>query len=154
MMTQIQRFLTLALTFGLLLSSHAFASKVYKWTDEAGNTHFSQFPPEQQKKAEQVNVKTTQGDTKAGKARLEKLRKQLAEDIDARNQRKVDAEEQKKKDEQMAQACSAIKSELALLKKGGRLYTMKEDGERDWYDEERRQQAIKKAEAQKKRFCK
>lgn len=154
MMTQFQRLLTLIFTFGVLLSSQAIAAKVYKWTDEAGNTHFSQFPPQQQKKVEHVNVKTTQGDTKAGKERLEKLRKQLAEDIDARHQRKADAEEQKKKDEQMAKACKSAKANLQLLTQGGRIYRMDENGERHYYDDEGLAKRTKEAQKDVNKYCK
>ena len=37
----------ITLLFALFFVSALHANQVYKWTDEKGQTHFSQFPPEQ-----------------------------------------------------------------------------------------------------------
>lgn len=141
----------LALSF---IQTNAHAAKVYKWTDANGQVHFSQFPPGAQKQAESVDVKTTQGNAEAGREELNNLRDKLKQDIDARNKRKEDAEEQKKKNAVMAENCKRSKERLAMLKNGGRFYKMKEDGEREWYDEKQTLKSIQAAQADVDKYCK
>lgn len=153
-MTKALPLILFALLTQLLMPHTVWAGKVYKWTDENGQTHFSQFPPEERQKAEAVNVKTTQGNADAGRQELNNLRDKLKQDIDARNKRKEEAEEQKKKDAVMAENCKRSKERLAMLKNGGRFYKMKEDGEREWYDEKKTLKAIEAAQADVDKYCK
>jgi len=147
-------FALLAVTAALLASATVNAAKVYKWTDANGQVHFSQFPPEQQKQAESVDIKTTRGDAEASRNELNALRSKLKEDIDSRNKRKEEAEEQKKKDAIMAENCKRSRERLAMLKNGGRFYKTKADGEREWYDEKQTQKEIAAAQADVKEYCK
>lgn len=132
----------------------AHANKVYKWTDASGQVHFSQFPPEQQKQAQEVDVKTTQGNADTGRNELNALRDQLKQDIDARNKRKAEAEEQKKEDEVMAENCKRSKERLAMLKQGGRFYKTDANGEREWFDEKQTQQETQAAQKDVSKYCK
>ena len=147
--------LFLMATMAMAFSISSQASKVFQWKDENGQIHYSQFPPAGQAEgATSVNVKTTQGNTEKAAEDLNKLRDKLKQDIDSRNQAKKDAAEQAEKDKELAQACEQAKSRLTGLKNSGRIYKVKEDGEREWYDEQKREQAIKTAQQDVDKYCK
>ena len=147
-------FLIASLLVASLSANHAWASQVYKWTDEEGNTHFSQFPPEEKAKAKKLNVKTPQGNTQAGKEQLGNLRKQLSLDIEARNQRKIEQEEENKKAESLTKQCNAAKSNLRMLKQGGRIYRMDENGERKYYSNKELAERVKETQKTADKYCK
>ncbi len=155
MTTQFPKLFLLCVALTLAAPAHLWAAKVYKWTDANGQVHFSQFPPEEMgKPSETVNIKTTQGNTDSGAQELNALRDKLKQDIDARNQRKEEAEQKKQQEAADAENCKRAQQRLALLQQGGRFYGMDEKGEREYYDAARLASETKQAKAAVATYCK
>ena len=130
------------------------AGQVYKWVDENGNTQFSQFPPENEQKAEQIKVKTQESmNSGQSKEKLESMRQKLLESSVDRNTENEEEKLDKEKAELMAQNCDKAKQRLRDLENNGRIYKTLENGERHWFDVKERAQAIKAARDQVKEFC-
>lgn len=106
----------------LLLTSHSFAAKVYKWVDENGVTHFSEHPPK--------NTQTTVIKPKTGHSEPVKYESTApANDTEA-----TAAAAQQQADEDLAQAlkdptrCAAARKNMETLQNFGRVKVKGEDG--------------------------
>lgn len=152
---QLPKLFLLCAALSLATPAHLWAAKVYKWTDASGQVHFSQFPPSDVSESrETVNVQTTQGNTNSGAQELNALRDKLKQDIDARNQRKEEAEQQKQQNAMDAENCERAQQRLALLQQGGRFYGMDAKGEREYYDAARTAAETKLAKEAVATYCK
>ncbi len=146
--------LFIVMTFALSAPLLSQAGKVYKWVDENGNTQFSQFPPEDEQQAEQVNVKTQKSmNSGQSKEKLKNMRQKLLESSVDRNTEDEEEKLNKEKAELIAQNCDKAKQRLRDLENNGRIYKTLENGERHWFDEKERAQSIKAARDQVKEFC-
>lgn len=143
--------ITLLLT--LLFTVSSYAQDIYQWTDESGQFHYSQFPPEQRAAAKmQVNVPTSKN-TSAASEKLKKLRQSLEEQavdrVTASEEDKV-AKENKKR---MAENCQLAQQKLREFQNNGRIFRTLENGEREWYDQKGRENLIANAKKDVDKYC-
>lgn len=143
----------IALLFTVFFTLIAHSGQMYKWTDENGQTHFSQFPPKETQ-AKQINVNAPKSaNSAAANERLQKMRQTLSEQaVD----RVTESEEEKQAADEakrMAENCKLAKQQLLDLQNNGRIYRTLENGEREWYDEKGREGLISKAKKQVQKFC-
>ena len=151
-MKQLTLFFIMTLAISAPLLSQA--GQVYKWVDENGNTQFSQFPPEDEQQAEQLDIKTQKStNASQSKEKLKSMRQKLLESSVDRNTENEEEKLDKEKAELMAQNCDKANQRLRDLENNGRIYKTLENGERHWFDEKERAQSIKAAKDQVKEFC-
>jgi hypothetical protein len=129
------------------------AGQVYKWTDADGQTHFSQFPPDQIQ-AENINVNTPPpSNSKQAGENLQKMRQQLKEQSVDRTTESEDEKQAAVEAERMAENCKKSKQRLLDLNSNGRIYKTLENGEREWYDVKGRENLIKDAQKDVTKYC-
>ncbi|MGR6873368.1 DUF4124 domain-containing protein [Pseudomonas sp. HK3] len=144
---------TITLLFTLFLLASAHAGQVYKWTDESGQTHFSQFPPEKAQ-SENIMVNTPKAaNSKQATEQLQKMRQQLQEQGVDRTTESEEEKQEAKDAERMAENCKKAKQRLIDLKNNGRIYKTLENGDREWYDEKGRENLIKDAQKDVTKYC-
>jgi len=145
---------SITLLFTLIFSCYLSAAQVYKWVDEDGQTHFSQFPPEQNK-ADKIDVNApTSANSKAAAENLEKMRQTLREQAVDRVTETEDEKKAAAEAERMAENCKKAKQQLLDLQNNGRIFRTLENGEREWYDEKGREKLIANAQKQVDKYCK
>jgi len=138
----------------LLLSSSVFATQVYKWVDENGQTQFSQFPPTNvETNANKVDVKAQPASNPEAANRLKDMRQKLLESSVERNTESEKDKEDAEQAKRMAENCEREKQHVRDLENNGRIYKTLENGERHWYSEQERMEQIQKAKEQVSRFC-
>jgi len=138
----------------LLLSSSVFATQVYKWVDENGQTQFSQFPPTSvETNANKVDVKAQPASNPEAANRLKDMRQKLLESSVERNTESEKDKEDAEQAKRMAENCERAKQHVRDLENNGRIYKTLENGERHWYSEQERMEQIQKAKEQVSRFC-
>jgi Skp family chaperone for outer membrane proteins len=145
------------LFISLMLSltvAFSHASQMYKWVDENGQTQFSQFPPSATSQSEQIKVEAPKSRQSASsKEKLDNMRQKLLENSVGRGEKERDKEEQDKKKEELARACTTSKKRLKKLQENGRVYTELENGERKWFDVKERDGLIKDAQQDVADYC-
>lgn len=141
--------LSLMLSPFVMTSSNA--ATYYKWTDKNGVPHYSQYAPTNGVNLRQVQVVNTRelgpsssapataGNTKGAASGVSPTLT-----ADQKRTAELEAQNQQLKKQQDAERCKALKSTLANLNQGGRVYEMDNKGERKYLDgreiELRRQQ--------------
>lgn len=127
--------IALAVALAAAMPAHA----IYKWVDEKGVTHFSEYPPPDGKKAQKIEPKVTppssdarptdwkQREQEQRKNRLEQDQKGDAEKARAHNS----AAERKNR-------CAYARRELHILEKQIPVYAVNEKGERVYLEDKDR----------------
>jgi Mg-chelatase subunit ChlI len=141
------------LLFLLFLPCLTSASELYKWVDENGRTQYSQFPPEDDKQAQTLNIKHRATSNQASKDKLADMRQKLLESSVDRNTESEEEKEEAERAKIMAENCKGAKQNLRNVKNHGRIYKTLENGERHWYDEKGRAALIKKAQGNVTKYC-
>ncbi len=129
-------------------SSGAMASDIYKWTDENGTVHYGDRPTGDA--SEQRLAMTYQRST-AGS--VERQVKAHNDRMAARDEAQAaagaeaqEADEARAEAEAKQQRCEKYRSQLETMLQARRLYREDENGERQYLDDEQRQEARTKAE--------
>lgn len=115
----------------------AFATDIYKWTDENGVVHFGDTPSGVP--AEQVtHIESGPTDAARVRARVEarKASRNTADPDAAAGQEELTEEELRAQEEQRATRCAMLKERLQTYLTSRRLYREGENGERIYLDEE------------------
>ena len=140
----------LALVF--VVATSAADAAIYKWVDDKGVTHYSEQPPAGQKKPEQVPIRSqpapvdSQGSQGASGSKT--WQQQEAEF----QQRRVEQEMQRKKRETQEQSASATRLRRCVLARQNLhgleekrpVYRINEKGERVFFDDKERQEALER----------
>lgn len=140
---------TLSIFIALTLSYSALSTEVYKWTDEHGNTHYSDKKPN---KSKHESLDVYSGKTSATRKDIYKQTK----DLDSMAQ--TAAEEQKKADEEAAQKqqlekqCQTIRDNLKTISETSRIRVM-QDGEARYLSAKEIANRKQQHEQQLKDFC-
>lgn len=154
-------FRLLALTLALVLGAPVQA-QLYKWVDSNGRVQYSDKPPPAgATKEKKLNIPKNPpaavpaapaaGDQPAGP------RTAAEKEMDFRK-RKVEEEQSKQKSEaaekENQERCISAQSQLRNFEEAGRVYTMNEKGERQYYDDEARMRGIEQARQDMAKYCK
>lgn len=140
--------------FSLVVFALPSLGQVYKWVDEDGQIHFSQFPPNSDKQAEQVDVKVgTSASATEAKKRLQEQRENLLKDSIERGLSEEEKMRAMAESENKERRCEQARQQLTTLQNGGRIFTSNEAGERQYIDEKQRQDMIKKTQARVDEAC-
>ncbi|PWK46425.1 DUF4124 domain-containing protein [Pleionea mediterranea] len=150
---------TLALLLALpLVLPHATAGKIYKWVDENGKVHYSDKPPKDQKKTEQLALPEAKEETAKTKSvsaqqRIRNANKWLNNSREKRQQKqqeKARAEAAKKKQQR---ECQVMRNELTEYQHTNVIYDYDKSGKRFYYTDEQREQFIENLKSNIKQQC-
>jgi hypothetical protein len=142
----VNRIVLLALGLAAFAAS---AQTMYKWVDEKGTTHFSEYPPPDGKAAK-VEVKPTAPET----PRSDDWRQRDLESRQRRAQKDVAEAEARRRDEaQRGQRCRQARSELDTVKNSRRVYTVDKKGDRAYMEDKDRPAEIEKWSREVERNC-
>lgn len=128
------------------------SAEIYRWTDAQGKTHFSEHPPEEQVKSEEIssqlsplNRDSSSEETK----KLQQLFKGATPEEQALQQQEKDQQQQR--DQQKSLACNKAKKQLQILK--GPVYFTDDNGDEYSVSEEERQRRVSRLEQEIRRHC-
>jgi len=146
--------ITLATVFLLCLSPLSFASKIYKWTDSEGNTHYGERPPSQQ--ATQIKVPKDPARTSAPQPvnQQDATNKLLDAFAKERKDKKEAANKTAAEKERRDKNCSSAKRRVISLKLGGRQYEITDQGERRFLSDADIQTRLLEAQKVADQWCK
>ena len=146
--------ITLATVFLLCLSPLSFASKIYKWTDDEGNTHYSERPPNRQ--ATQIKVPKGPAHTSAPRTvnQQDATNKLLDAFAQERKDKKEAANKAAAEKERRDKNCSNAKRRAISLKLGGRQYEITDQGERRFLSDADIQARLVEAQKVADKWCK
>ncbi len=136
----------------VLIVTTVQADGVFKWIDEEGNVHFGDRPPATSSPRSVALPKAQQPDA-ATLERLAKQRKYLEARQEDRDQAAAGAAEEEKRKQERAAQCQQVEERLALLEKGGRLYTEEANGERHYLSDAERSVEIEIERKKIADFC-
>ena len=134
----------------------AGAQAMYKWVDEKGTTHFSEYPPPDGAKASKVEPKVTPPSSPAAASAKNNAESWRAQETEFRKRQvergQRDQAEQRERAER-EQLCSQARRRLASLLNSSRIYRDHEDGTRSYLNEAQRDSAVAGQRATVKEHC-
>lgn len=136
-----------------LLFSTALSAAMYKWVDENGQTHYSQYPPPAQDYEALQPPPPPASDAGQAQQRLEQLLQRQEEQRQGREQAEQEAAAAEQQAEQRRKACAAARHNLEILTTGGRKRITGPDGVARYLPEEERQAKIAEARQQIEEYC-
>lgn len=139
---------TLLASLGVVALAAA-AQPMYKWVDEKGVTHFSEYPPPEGK-ADKVEVKPTGTE----KPRVDNWKERSLESRQRKVQQDMKDEEARRRDESgRARRCSDARQGLDTMKNSRRVYNLDDKGERVYVEDKDRPAAIEEWNREVERNC-
>ncbi|MFO8024727.1 DUF4124 domain-containing protein [Thiohalophilus sp.] len=145
------------LVSGLLLTALVSVSTgagVYKWTDEQGQVHYGDKPPEKGARSMDVDPGPSRGSPQSGDAeRREKTRRLLRA---YEEERRIKQQREQRKEAEAAERhkrCARARDRLRSYQQAGRLYDIDEQGDRKILTDSQRQQAEARAAQDVSRWC-
>jgi len=128
---------------------------IYRWTDEAGNVHFSDKPVSE--KATEVKVKVRPS-LPVNKQTLEKRRLRTEQYLRGREQERAEIDKQQKEKKQFRKKrkrkCLTAQKEYGRMSRARTIYYKGKDGARDYVGDNQRTKLLAAAKADIKRWCK
>lgn len=128
------------------------SAEIYRWTDAQGKTHFSEHPPEDQVKSEEVSSQLSPLNRDSSSEETKKLQQLFKgptpEEQALQQQEKFKRQQQ---DQQKNLACNKAKKQLQILK--GPVYFTDNNGKEYSVSEEERQQRVSRLEQEIRRHC-
>lgn len=137
----------------LLLFSTALPAAMYKWVDENGETHYSQYPPPDRDYEALEPPPPPASDAGQAQQELEGLLQRQDEERQARQTAEEEAAAAEQQAEQRQKACAAARHNLEILTTGGRKRITGPDGVARYLPEEERQAKIAEAQKQIEEYC-
>lgn len=128
------------LVFTLLLASGVFAAEIFRWTDENGQVHYGERPPDNQ--AQRLDIPAGRSGTSAEvpderqrRARQQRLLEAFEYERGRKATRQAQDAEQAR---QRAVQCERLRRHWRRLSYAGPIYSAGEDGERRYLDDAER----------------
>ena len=166
---RISAYLIASTCFALsLMANSALAGSIYKWVDKDGVVHYGQLPegenatelsrqnrPEAEQDSDSASDEQTAqpGDeVKNPNAQYDALRKEnemARAEIERQN-----AEIAKRNEEITKTNCTTAQKRLTSIQNGGRMYSVNDKGEREYWDDSRRNSEVQTAQDAIDKWCK
>jgi hypothetical protein len=146
----------------LLMTVPLASAKVYKWVDKDGNVHFTEQPPPEEVKAEEVDTSGSalRESQRQDAIRIEQQRNQAGDnqqmredETSALRKQALEAEQDKHFQEQRKAACHSAKTNLQMLQSGGRIFELDEDGKRVYIKDSERKSRLVHFQGKVKEYC-
>lgn len=146
--------ITCLVMFVVSASGIAFASDIYKRTDEDGTVHYGDRPTGDVTE-ERMAIISRATDPAKVQARVESwfASKEPAEEAETGEAEAPTKEELRAQAAERKEKCDASKARLQKFVQSRRLYRHDENGERVYLDEEQTQAARERVENQVKKYC-
>jgi len=144
----------LVTVFLLCLSPLGFAGKIYKWTDDEGNTHYGERPPSRQAKQIRVPKGPTHTSSPRPISQQDATNKLLDAFAKERKDKKDAADRAAAEKERRDTNCSRAKRHVTGLKLGGRQYEITDQGERRFLSDADIQARLVEAQKIVDKWCK
>jgi hypothetical protein len=140
------------LALALIVATSAADAAIYKWVDDKGVTHYSEQPPPGKKKPEPVPIRSQPVPAASQGPQGTSDRKTWQQQEAEFQQRRVEREMQRKKRETQEQStaaarlrrCVLARQNLHGLEEKRPVYRINEKGERVFFDDKERQQALER----------
>jgi len=144
---------TAMLILSVALAGAATASEIYKWTDDDGNVHYTDTPPDQP--AERLNIVSKSTDNAYVQSQVQARidRQQSAAEEAAKAPAGPTQEELRAEKNERAEKCDMYRQRLTRFLQAHRLYREDENGERVYLDDADRQATRERTEGQVKEYC-
>ncbi len=146
---------TRILLSALLLGwSLAVPAAMYKWVDDQGQVHYSQYPPRDREVETIAPPPPPATPAAEAQRRLEETLRTLDETRKAREASRQKAAEEAAEAERIRSNCEAARANLRRLTAGGRKKIVGEDGVAYYMTEEEKRKKIQEARDQIDKYCK
>ncbi len=139
----------------MLAPNPAASTKVFKWVDAKGRTHFGDKPPESANSVTTIKTKVhsqpnTEPDAEQRRQKQRKLLNALSTERKEREAARV-----KKRAEKAAtqEKCTRTKRSLAILERANLLYTKDKSGDRDYASDDQKLNLIKQLKDNLRKHC-
>jgi len=142
----------ISLTSFSALPTHVIAAKFFKWTDENGNTHYSDKAPDGVESPETVHVSSKKRSGDAAEAARSNVQSQNNNREQEDNSPEALAEKEKQ-EKALAEYCQSLQSNIKALQIGGRIQTVDAAGNKKFLDEKEQQQKLDQYLNQHKESC-
>jgi hypothetical protein len=147
--------LVAGLCISAALSQSPASGEIYKWTDPAGEVQYTQIPPPNGIKTEEIQGAPPPADDP------DEISKALQNEVDAMDESSARQEDESKEknlrkeiDAAYERNCITSRNNLAKLEEGGNRRYLTPDGKVTHLSEEERQQRINETKDQIDKFCK
>lgn len=121
----------------LAISAHANTTTVYKSVDKNGVTLYSQFMPKGTTKYETLQMRSDGRTASAGQmASIPDPAAPPAQNSDAQRLADLEKQVQEQKAQEMARHCQNMRTNLANLNTGGRMYEVNAEGQRTYLNDQ------------------
>ncbi|HUL40835.1 MAG TPA: DUF4124 domain-containing protein [Burkholderiales bacterium] len=148
-----------AIALALLAATNAYCD-VYKWVDSDGTVHYSDQPAPGATQEQTLNIRSgTAADAESGAQKAPGTKSYIEQDAEFRK-RQVEAEEKQVKEEkaladakQRQQNCQRALDSLHALQSGARVTRTNDKGEREYLDDNQRQEEIANAQKSADSWC-
>ncbi len=138
----------------VLAAGMAFASEIYKWTDEQGNVHYGDRPTGDASE-ERLDISSRPTDASRVQAQVQASydARAAVEEAAASEPAGPSAEELQAQALERQEKCATYKARLQKFVTSRRLYRKDENGERVYLDEDETQAARERVENQVAEYC-
>ena len=143
-----------ALTIGLVAMSllSVAVPAAWKWVDDDGSTHYSQFPPED-RSADPIKDEPPKVDTDGAQKEIERMETKSADYLKERNNLAAEKQQKKQDKAKRKEYCAKAREELVGVQTHYRVYTTNEQGERVRQNEDQRKSRENAVQKRIKEFC-
>ena len=132
-----------------------FADGIYKWTDENGQIHYGNKPPENEQSVTSVNVPKKNRNTipvtsEERKRKQQTLLRALTEERLMKEEAKA---ENDKKEAQQKRQCIIARDRLKSYERSNRIYSLNEKGERVFMSNKNRDKSVAEFKRKVNEWC-
>ena len=156
---RIKVFLIAGVVIGFWVLSAPAAESIYKWVDEDGNVHFSDHPPRQASKAEELRIESAPSDDIVREAQetRDRLKTKQQTSLDQRSaaseQKRLQAEVDQVRRDDRQRRCTKAREQIQSLDHHMPIYYIDESGNRIFFDDKKRADLIEFYQRETKMFC-
>ena len=143
----------ISLSLSLAMLSGPVSAEVYKWTDENGQVHYDEHPPESGAEVKRMTIDHAPPSATNARERLEQYQKELDATTEEGEKREKEQAAAQNKREIQQKNCETAKARLNRYSAPGRVYQKGESGEREYLDEQQRADKRKQAQELVDKWC-
>lgn len=137
----------------LVMMSNTVTAGVYKWTDENGQVHYSERPPEESGQVERVAIDPAPKSSDEGKERLNQYKNDLDTMMKEKDKEKAQQDAEKNQNEIKKKNCESARNRLKQLNAHAKIFYKDDSGKENYMDEKQRSEEKQKAQSRVDKWC-
>ncbi len=138
----------------MLLFGSVASAEVYKCTGPDGGVQYRDSPCDSRAHSlRKIDGSASGAGAAAPDVRMDKTQRLLDAMRDERQQKQLQAEEEKAEREQRQKRCNYARDYLRNMERAGRVYSLDESGKRVYLPDDAREQSLEQARENVKRWC-